>query len=614
MINLVLSVWPELALVAVAFVLLLLGALRRERASSLAPVLALLGLVASAGLLLTQWGSAMEDRGFTNSMLVGPLAQYVKLLTCAAGVLFVLLAWPLPGKRGETAGGNGALAVGGETAEYFALMLLSLAGLMVTAGANSLILLFIGLELASIPTYIMVAISRPLPVAQEAGLKYFFLGALSAALMLLGFSYLYGATGTIYLEGNGLVMPGIYEYFSAQAADAAATGGAAANWGGLTGMQMLAVVLLLAGFAFKMAAFPLHVYAADVYQGAATPLTAMLSVVPKLAGLVALLKVLLAVGGAEMRYPSTLVTLMAVIAVLTMTLGNVLALLQYNLKRMMAYSSVAHSGYLLAGVTAFMAAGASMAGAGGAGGAGTGAGGAGVGAAAAGMTSLAVAVSAFSAVLFYIAVYTAMNTGVFAVLQQLPARRPYGDARSDEQRMTIGAASAETLEDIAGYGKPHPVLGVYLAVCALSLVGLPATAGFIGKLLIARPLLEQGLYWLLVALMVNSAISAAYYLRMPAAMFFRPLPEGLVGRSPLATVPATSAAAVCTLATVLLGVYLPSAQWLTGVSRQAAALPALRLVTAPAKTVPAVAGPAEPMPAAMAATHAATTSDRSTAR
>lgn len=603
MINLVLSVWPELALVAVAFVLLLLGALRRERASALAPVLALLGLVASAGLLLTQWGSPMEDRGFTNSMLVGPLAQYVKLLTCAAGVLFVLLAWPLPGKRGEAAGGNGALAVGGETAEYFALMLLSLAGLMVTAGANSLILLFIGLELASIPTYIMVAISRPLPVAQEAGLKYFFLGALSAALMLLGFSYLYGATGTIYLEGNGLVMPGIYEYFSAQAADAAAAGGAAvggagggggANWGGLTGMQMLAVVLLLAGFAFKMAAFPLHVYAADVYQGAATPLTAMLSVVPKLAGLVALLKVLLAVGGAEMRYPSTLVTLMAVIAVLTMTLGNVLALLQYNLKRMMAYSSVAHSGYLLAGVTAFMAAGASMA--------------------EAGMTSLAVAVSAFSAVLFYIAVYTAMNTGVFAVLQQLPARRAYGDARSDEQRMTIGAASAETLEDIAGYGKPHPVLGVYLAVCALSLVGLPATAGFIGKLLIARPLLEQGLYWLLVALMVNSAISAAYYLRMPAAMFFRPLPEGLVGRSPLATVPATSAAAVCTLATLLLGVYLPSAQWLTGVSRQAAALPALRLVTAPAETGPAVAGNDEPTPAATAATDAATTSDWSRAR
>lgn len=560
MINLVLSVWPEMALVAVACVLLVLGALRGERARELAPVLALLGLAASGGLLLTQWGSAMEDRGFTNSMLVGPLAQYVKLLTCASGLLFVLLAWPLPGRRG--AAGNGALAVGSETPEYFALMLLSLAGLMVTAGANSLIVLFIGLELASIPTYVMVAISRPLPIAQEAGLKYFFLGALSAALMLLGFSYLYGATGSVYLEGNGLVMPGIYEYFGAQSAEAASNpSGLAAGWGGFTGLQMLAVVLLLAGFAFKMAAFPLHVYAADVYQGAATPLTAMLSVVPKLAGLVALLKVLLAVGGPELRFPGTLVTLMALVAALTMTLGNVLALLQYNLKRMMAYSSVAHSGYLLTGVTAFMAAGSS--------------------AASSGLSPAAkvsLAVSALTAILFYIAVYAVMNTGVFAVIQQLPARRAYGETATDEQRLALGSASAETLEDIAGYGKPHPVLGVYLAICALSLVGLPATAGFLGKLLLAQPLVSQGLYWLLLALMVNSALSAAYYLRMPAAMFFRPLPEGLAGRSPLATVPATLAAAVCTLATVLLGVYMPSARWLSGFARQAAMPPEVRLV------------------------------------
>lgn len=540
MMNLLLSLWPELALVAVACVLLVLGAVRAEMARGLAPALSALALLAAMGLLMMQFGSPLEDRGFTNSVLVGPMAQFVKILTCGAGVLFVLLAWPGPRRLGGGGGGdNGSLAVGGETAEYFALLLLSLAGLMVTAGANNVILLFLGLELASIPTYIMVSISRPLPQAQEAGVKYFFLGALSAALMLLGFSYLYGATGSIYLEGNGLVMPGIYEYFAGQAVSGE----------GFTGLQTLAVVLLVAGFAFKMAAFPLHVYAADVYQGAATPLTAMLSVVPKVAGLVALLKVLLAVGGPELRLPMTLVTLMGVIAVLTMTLGNVLALLQYNIKRTMAYSSVAHSGYLLTGVTAILAAGHMTGGS-----AGT------------------VQTAAFSAVLFYAAVYAAMNTGVFAVLQQLPARRAYGDTATDSQLVARGSASAETFEDIAGYGRPHPVLGLYMAICALSLVGLPATAGFIGKLLIAKPLLDAGLYWLLIAMMINAAISAAYYLRLPAAMFFRPLPEGMVGRSPLASIPATSAAALCTLAVLVLGIYMPSATSLTRVTDQAAAM------------------------------------------
>lgn len=520
--NLILGLLPELTLVGTAFVLLLLGALKGDVARRMGPVLAMVAVLAALGLQVLQFGVPMEDRAFTNSVLVGPMAQYVKILAAGAGVLFVLLAWPTHATRsssGTLGGGNGSLAVGSETGEYFALMLLSLAGLMLTAGANNLILLFLGLELASIPTYIMVSISRPLPQAQEAGVKYFFLGAMSAAIMLLGFSYLYGATGSIYLEGNGAVMPGIYEAFSAQAG------------GAFTGLQTLAVVLLLAGFAFKMAAVPLHVYAADVYQGAATPLTAMLSVVPKAAGLVALLKVLLAVGGPSLSVPADIVTLLAVIAVLTMSVGNVLALMQYNIKRTMAYSSVAHSGYMLAGVAAIMAA--------------------------AGKPEVQAA--AMTGVLFYIATYALMNTGVFAVLQQLPARKRFGETATEGQLIERGSASAETFEDIAGHGRAHPVLGLCLAVCALSLVGLPATVGFLGKLLIAKPLLDSGLTWLLVAMMVNAAVSAAYYLRLPAAMFFRPLPEGMSSASAMRSFPASLAAVVCAVGAVVLGTVMPAA-------------------------------------------------------
>ena len=173
--------------------------------------------------------------------------------------------------------------MGAEAGEFFALMLLSIAGLFIVAGANDFMLLFLGIELASIPTYIMVSISRPLAVAQEAGVKYFFLGAMAAAVMLFGFSYLYGATGTTKLD-------------QIQAAMSPATG--------FTPWETLAVVMLIAGFAFKMAAVPMHVYAGDVYEGAATPVTAFLSFVPKASGFVALLKILYAVTGGTWQSPA----------------------------------------------------------------------------------------------------------------------------------------------------------------------------------------------------------------------------------------------------------------------------------------------------------------------
>src|SRR5579862_2978664 len=293
---------PEIILCAVACALLLMGVSNRNSTRRLAPILALAGLVAAG---CWQWsnmnGGMIPDRWQTVHVYL--FARYVKFLSAAIGALLVMLAWP--SNREGT--GSESLHFGTEACEFFGLMLFSIAGIFMVAETNDIMLLFLGIELASIPTYIMVSISRPLPVAQEAGVKYFFLGAMAAAVMLLGFSYLYGTTGTTKLsEIAGIIQ----------------------NPGELPPMQKLAVVLLIGGFAFKMAAVPMHVYAGDVYQGAATPVTAFLSFVPKISGFVALLKVLYAVSGGLWILPADIVKLLWVISVLTMTVGNVLGLVQ----------------------------------------------------------------------------------------------------------------------------------------------------------------------------------------------------------------------------------------------------------------------------------------------
>src|SRR5439155_14713062 len=193
-----------------------------------------------------------------NTLRAGPFSDYITLLVAGVGTMLVLLAWP----TNPDATGSRALHFGGDAGEFFALMLLSLSGVMLVSVANDIVLLFLAIELASIPTYIMVSISRPLPAAQEAGVKYFFLGAMAAALMLFGFSYLYGTTGTTDMS------------LIAQKLNATLTnpvGSAGHGTVQLSAWQMLAVVMLIAGFAFKIAAVPLHFYAGDVYQGAATP-------------------------------------------------------------------------------------------------------------------------------------------------------------------------------------------------------------------------------------------------------------------------------------------------------------------------------------------------------
>jgi NADH-quinone oxidoreductase subunit N len=484
--SIFLELWPEVLLMTVGSLLLLLGAAKSASARRLAPVAALLSLLVIFVVYLFKQLPGQETSDYWQTVLIYRFQEYVKLIAAGAGVLLVLLAWP----TNQDATGNPGIQFGHESGEFFGLMLLSLSGIFLVASANDIILLFLGIELASIPTYIMVSISRPLPVAQEAGVKYFFLGSMAAAVTLFGFSYLYGTTGQTNLQ---------------KIADSIELTTPGHTW------QLLAVVLVLLGLGFKIAAVPLHAYVGDVYQGAATPVTAFLAFVPKTSGFIAIMKVLYYVGqpgDVHWVLPDNIAKLLWILAVLTMFVGNVLGLLQHNVKRVLAYSSIAHSGYMLVGVTALVTA--------------TG--------------QPEVQRAAVAGVLFYLAAYAIMNTGAFGVLMMLPSRDTgfagfLEPAGNDPRVPAATGTSAETFEDIAGQGRKHLALGIAMAVCCWSLTGLPFTVGFFGKFFLIKPALQAAtgevrtrMIWLVVLLVINAAISAAYYLKIIAAMFLRTEP------------------------------------------------------------------------------------------
>ncbi len=452
--DLLRAMLPEIVLCAVACVLLLMGVSMKASTRRAAPVLAIAALIFAGASQFSMFaGNAPRLDLRWNTVHIYEFARYIKILSSAIGIMLVMLAWP----SNADATGGPAHHFGEEACEFYALMLLSISGIFFVAGANDIMLLFLGIELASIPTYIMVSISRPLAVAQEAGVKYFFLGAMAAALMLFGFSYLYGTTGTTRLD---LIAATVHPDT------------------GLSSWQILAVVLLILGFAFKMAVVPLHFYAGDVYQGAATPVTAFLSFVPKISGFVALLKVLFAVTGGTWHIAPEIVKLLWILAALTMTVGNVLGLVQINIKRVFAYSSIAHSGYMLVGVTALLS-----------------------------TTDYEIQMTALQGILFYLTAYGLMNVAVFGVLILLPGR-------SNQP-----ATSAETFDDLAGLGREHTLLGLAMAVSCFSLIGIPLTIGFFGKFFLILPAWKADLSGLVVILVINAAISAGYYLRIVGSLF-----------------------------------------------------------------------------------------------
>jgi NADH-quinone oxidoreductase subunit N len=489
---LVTQLTPEIILVATACFLLLLGCSAREAARRLAPVVALIAVGTAFIIQIPRHDWFFTDDTW-HQITLNPLSHFFRLIALGVSLPLILLAWPT---NDDATAGKG-IDFGKDVPEFFSLMLLAIAGILLVTAANDIILLFLGIELASIPTYIMVSTSRPIPVAQEAGVKYFFLGAMAAAVMLFGLSYLYGTTGSIRLDV-------IAKSFTP---------------GGVpTSFQLLALLMLIAGFAFKIAAVPMHAYVGDVYQGAATPVTAFLAFVPKTTGFVALIKILWVAGGNSWAVPAQIVTLIVVLAAVTMTVGNVLGLLQSNIKRVLAYSSIAHTGYMLVGVSSLLKAG-----------------------------NETLQAQALSGVLFYLTAYGIMNAGAFGVLMLLPSRNPKP------------ATTAETFDDIAGLGRHHVLLGLAMAICCFSLTGMPLTIGFLGKYFLLEPALSApGLKWLAILLMVNAAISAAYYLRIVGTMFLKSDAPGVETEEPArVSIPAPIAVAIAlsVVGTVLLGVY-----------------------------------------------------------
>lgn len=516
---------PELVLIAVACVLFFIGTSHKasmRRLSALVALVTLAIVFVWEGMAFLN-GDILIEKQF-NVVHVTSMSLFVKTLVAGVGIVLVLLAWP----GNPDATGSGSLNVGSDVGEYFGLALLALAGVFLVSSTNDLILLFLGIELAAIPTYIMVSISRPLPVAQEAGVKYFFLGAMAAAVMLYGFSFVYGGTGHIKLDaitdiinatrnGNAWAVPTFSPFL------------------------LMGLIVLLAGFAFKIAAVPFHAYVGDVYQGAATPLTALIAFVPKISGFLAILKILSAVGGSAYTLPPVVGTVLWVVAVLTMTFGNVLGLLQLNIKRIFAYSSIAHSGYILVAVTALVMASQQLG---------------------AGDAASKVHQSAVQGILFYITAYGLMNAGAFGILMLLPTR---AHKLSGEDEKPPAATTAETFEDLAGQGRKHPLLGLGMAICCFSLIGLPLTIGFFGKIYLIKPALDAKLFWLVVLTMMNAAISAAYYLKIVSAMFIRPLPADEVDSLDTAprSLPLSLGVGVSVAATLVLGVALPWTDALT---------------------------------------------------
>jgi len=425
---------PAAILAITGFVLMLLDLLPpRGRREHLAFV-GLAGVVIALVSAVLLWGS--DVTGFQGMAVLDNLTLFATLVIGYATGLVLLESIDYLKRRGM------------ESGEFYILVLFAAAGMVIMAGANDLIVVFLGLETMSLALYVLAGFFRTEIQAGEASMKYFLLGAFASGFFLYGIALIYGATASTNLDKIG----------------AAVKGGA-----GRDPLLLIGFALLLVGFGFKISAVPFHMWTADVYEGAPTSVTAFIATGSKAAAFAALLRLLL-----ESLRPlqGEWTWLFWVLAVLSMTLGNVVAIAQQNLKRLLAYSSIAHVGYMLVGIVA---------------GGGLGGG----------------------SVLFYLLVYTFTTAGAFGIILLLE--------RSGEEAVGVG--------DTAGLATRHPLAALALALFLLSLVGIPPTAGFVGKFYLFGAAVRSGYVWLAVIGVLNSAAAAYYYLRIIVNMYMRE-PEG----------------------------------------------------------------------------------------
>ena len=444
-------VLPEMILAIFGIILMVFDSYKPNRLR-ITGMISIVGIIASAVALLSIWSDPNAVKSAFNGMIVMDglrLSFTLVFLFVTAITILISSVWV---ERENVPAG-----------EYHCMLLFATVGMMFMASGNDMVIIFLGLETLSIATYVMAGMRKRDLRSNESAMKYFILGSYASAFLLYGMALIYGATGSTNITE-----------IATKIGDSS-----------FPALLLVGAAMLLIGFGFKIAMVPFHVWTPDVYEGAPTPVTAFMAAGPKAAGFASFLRVfvlgfpIIAGVQATQYLHDTWITALTVLAILTMTVGNIAAIVQNNVKRMLAYSSIAHAGYALVG---FIGAGVA--------------------------TTIQGRNDAISSVAFYMLTYAVTNLGAFAVITLIGQKN---DRRTE-------------FEDYNGIGFKSPVLAFTLSLFMLSLLGLPLTAGFIGKVLVFRPALEAGSFMLTILVIiavVNTAISAYYYLRLIVVMFFK---------------------------------------------------------------------------------------------
>ena len=453
---------PEITMVCAGLILLLLDLVVRKK-----EVVAFVGIVGAIVALygtFKLYGLSEPQIAFSNMFILDGYANFFKLIFYLNVILTIGISVKYMKVEKASYG------------EYYALLLFSTTGMMIMASAGDLIVLYLGLELMALSTYILAGLLRGQTRSNEAALKYFFLGAFSSAFLLYGIALTYGITGTTNISDIAVSL------LTLDIVDNPVT--------------MLGIIFIIVAFGFKIALIPFHMWAPDVYEGAPTSVTAFMSVGPKAAGFAVLGRVLFdAFGVMHVQWVSILIPL----AVLTMAGGSIIALAQTNIKRMLAYSSIAHAGYMLLGIIA----GTSI-----------------------GLTST----------VNYLMIYLFMNMGAFAIVIMMRREGFQG----------------ENIEDYMGLAKDHPLASALMLVFMFSLAGIPPTAGFIGKFYVFMAAIHEGYTYLAIIAVVFSAVSAFFYLRIVVYMYMKDPKESVT----LTTSPSLSIVlAVTAMMVLILGIF-----------------------------------------------------------
>ncbi|HDH11777.1 MAG TPA: NADH-quinone oxidoreductase subunit N [Nitrospirae bacterium] len=453
---------PELTMICVGLIVILLDLIVRKK-----EVVAIVGI---AGTLVALYGTYKlygfyePQSAFSGMFVLDGYSNFFKLIFYLNIILTICISFKYMAIEKASFG------------EYYALLMFATTGMMIMASAADLIVLYLGLELMALSTYILAGITRKRQRSNEAALKYFFLGAFSSAFLLYGISLTYGLTGTTNLREIASAL---------QTLD-------------LNGspIMYLGLIFMIVAFGFKIALAPFHMWAPDVYEGAPTSITAFMSVGPKAAGFAVLGRVLFgAFAGMQVQWASILIPM----AVLTMAVGSIIALAQTNIKRMLAYSSIAHAGYMLLGVITGTTGG-------------------------------------LMSTVNYLAIYLFMNIGAFAIVIMLRREGFQG----------------ENIEDYMGLSKSHPLASALMLIFMFSLAGIPPTAGFIGKFYVFMEVIKAGYVYLAIIAVAFSAISAFFYLRVVMYIYMKdPKEEVVLTRSPSMSI----ALAVTAMMVLILGIF-----------------------------------------------------------